>query len=75
MGKIAFLIIVLVGGISLWFYLLLGGDNTYERRVAPETVAPAEEARTEVSASASTTPASEAPAHTDVGMEFPTLDE
>jgi len=74
------IIILLIGGIGLWFWLLLGtrtGDENTVDSTSVQYTTKEESASVEATADteAAATIPEDAPPQTDVGMEFPTLEE
>lgn len=81
MKKTVFVLVVLALGIGLWFYLLLGRnarmeDNASDRINQLSVDSVVEDKRVETqNAQVIATTSQDAPPQTDVGMEFPVLEE
>jgi hypothetical protein len=78
MKKLLIILLLLALGVGLWFYLLLGRDAREEKiaEEEPKTTIAEDEPAEKVPETKVSAPISpQAPPQTDVGMEFPTLEE
>ena len=74
MNKLIFALIVIVLGVGVWFYLLIGKDTSKETSTVEEEQTEIQEESDVIQIQAEATTTTEYPLHSDAGMEFPTLE-
>ncbi len=74
MNKLIIVLIIIILGAGLWFYLLIGKDSSKEAPTVPEEQTEVEKKPEVMQIQAEATTTADIPLNSDAGMEFPTLE-
>jgi hypothetical protein len=74
MNKLIFVLIIIILGAGLWFYLLIGKDSSKEKPVVEDEQTEVREEPEVIQIQVDATTTAEYPLQSDAGMEFPTLE-